>query len=67
MVRYEGGSIEVEVTDDGCGTTLGKPAGYGLAGMRERVELHGGTLEAGAAGAGGFRVRARLPVAGSVR
>ena len=67
VVRYEGGSIEVEVTDDGCGTTLGKPAGYGLAGMRERVELHGGTLEAGAAGAGGFRVRARLPVAGSVR
>jgi signal transduction histidine kinase len=29
--------------------------------MRERVELHGGTLEAGARTEGGFRVKARLP------
>jgi len=64
VVRYGGGSVEVEVTDDGRGATNAEPAGYGLAGMRERVELHGGTLEAGGAVAGGFRVRARLPLAG---
>jgi signal transduction histidine kinase len=67
VVRYERGSVEVEVTDDGRGTTNAKPAGYGLAGMRERVELHGGTLEAGGGAAGGFRVRARLPLAIGMR
>ena len=36
-------------------------AGLGLVGLRERVELAGGVLEAGAQPDGGFRVRARLP------
>jgi signal transduction histidine kinase len=35
--------------------------GYGLAGLRERVRLAGGTLRAGATSAGGFEVEARLP------
>jgi signal transduction histidine kinase len=33
--------------------------------MRERVELHGGTLEAGAGSRGGFVVRATLPLEAS--
>ncbi|MEU9030412.1 sensor histidine kinase [Streptomyces sp. NPDC048383] len=37
--------------------------GYGLIGMRERVALQGGTLEAAPMDGGGFRVAARLPVA----
>ncbi|AXB43126.1 sensor histidine kinase [Amycolatopsis albispora] len=37
--------------------------GHGLLGMRERVAVLGGTLEAGATGDGGFRVAAWLPVA----
>ncbi|MFG3260506.1 sensor histidine kinase [Streptomyces sp. NPDC048172] len=36
--------------------------GYGLLGMRERMAVHGGTLEAGAVEDGGFRVAASVPL-----
>ncbi|WP_249998480.1 histidine kinase [Actinoplanes sp. M2I2] len=38
--------------------------GHGLAGMRERVRLAGGSLEAGPRDEGGYRVTARLPIGG---
>jgi signal transduction histidine kinase len=60
-VRCAGRAIDVEVLDDGRGSAAGREgAGRGLVGMRERVGLHGGTLEAGARPGGGFRVHARL-------
>jgi signal transduction histidine kinase len=62
VVRYGDWAVEVEVSDDGSQSVNGKAPGYGLAGMRERVELHGGTLEAGKRSEGGFRVKARLPL-----
>ena len=62
VVRYGVRAVEVEVTDDGRGALAGNGAGYGLAGMRERVALHGGTLEAGTGSHGGFVVKARLPL-----
>ncbi|WP_425546090.1 sensor histidine kinase [Agromyces humatus] len=53
----------VTVTDDGTGTpaavTVG--SGRGLIGMTERAAVFGGTVEAGPADAGGWRVRAVLP------
>lgn len=61
-VRYCDRDVEVEVSDDGRGPLNGNQVGYGLAGMRERVELHGGTLEAGKNNGGGFIVKARLPL-----
>jgi signal transduction histidine kinase len=62
VVRYGGRAVEVQVTDDGCAAHNGDGPGYGLAGMRERVELHGGTFEAGRREEGGFIVKATLPV-----
>ena len=58
-VGFDGGDVVVEVADDGIG---GAPlAGNGIDGMRERAAGVGGTLTAGPAPGGGFRVAARLP------
>ena len=54
-------ALSVEVTDDGRGPNGKRPAGYGLVGMRERVAVYGGSLDAGPVAGGGFRVAARLP------
>ncbi|GIJ47859.1 two-component sensor histidine kinase [Virgisporangium aliadipatigenens] len=40
-------------------------ARHGLAGMRERARLAGGTLTAGTRAEGGYRVAARLPIGGT--
>ena len=61
-VRYSGSEIAVEVVDDGRGADANTSGGHGLIGMRERVAVHGGELEAGPRPAGGFRVAARFPL-----
>jgi signal transduction histidine kinase len=45
----------------GTTTVNGGGPGHGLAGMRERVTLLGGTFSAGPAAGGGFEVAAELP------
>jgi signal transduction histidine kinase len=57
-------SLELEISDDGRRGS-GRPrrgGGHGIPGMRERVALHSGTLEARARPSGGFTVRASLPI-----
>ena len=62
-LRYCGGTIEVDVVDQGHqAPTSNDGSGRGLVGMRERVALYGGPLEAGEQEGGGFRVWARLPI-----
>lgn len=63
----DGGTVAIEVLDDGKGTlgtgTSGfgpQGSGQGLAGMRERAGIFGGSVEAGHAASGGWRVRAVL-------
>ena len=50
------------MSDDGRGGGDGGGSGHGLVGMRERVSVYGGELEAGPQAGGGFRLRATLPV-----
>ncbi|MFW3172981.1 sensor histidine kinase [Geodermatophilus sp. CPCC 206100] len=61
-VRHGEHDVTVTVTDDGRGST-GTAGGHGLLGMRERVALLGGRLDAGNGPDGGFGVNAVLPVA----
>jgi signal transduction histidine kinase len=65
-LAFDTNGVEVEVTDDGPGQTSGVAGGSrkGLIGMRERVELFGGSFAAGPMQGGGFRVFAWLPRAG---
>ncbi|TCK22713.1 sensor histidine kinase [Pseudonocardia endophytica] len=68
-VRLAGGdaAVEIEVVN-GPGNGPGRPGGgTGVAGMRERAELHGGHLEAGPSSDRGFAVRAVLPLDGEPR
>ena len=63
-VRYGERELELEISDDGRGDSGGS-GGHGLTGMRERVRLYGGELQSGRGAAGGFVVRARLPLEAS--
>jgi signal transduction histidine kinase len=62
VIRYRERALELDVVDDGHSRPVDvNGAGHGLIGMRERVALYGGTLEAGTRDGGGYAVRARLP------
>jgi signal transduction histidine kinase len=63
-VRHVGNDLQVEVVDDGRGAAPPGEAGRGLAGMRERVAIYGGTLSTSSPPDGGYRVDARIPLKG---
>ncbi|MEU5694157.1 histidine kinase [Actinosynnema sp. NPDC020468] len=61
LVTAADGVVDVVVRNGAGGPSLGGGGGHGLAGMRERVAVHGGSVEAGARD-GGFEVRAWIPL-----
>ncbi|HLH59820.1 MAG TPA: ATP-binding protein, partial [Streptosporangiaceae bacterium] len=66
LLRYCEDGLMLRIADDGRGAAAPpEPGGHGLAGMRERVELYGGTVRSGPQPGGGFRVTATLPFTGS--
>src|SRR5690606_7175778 len=64
-IVYRDNAVEVRVADDGSGTPSPVTGGHGLAGMRERAAIYGGSIEAGRGPAGGYVVHAVLPVPGA--
>ena len=68
-LAYEPDRLRIEVSDDGGpsgavgdATRMASGPAYGLIGMRERVQLYHGRMQAGPMPGGGFRVEAILPV-----
>jgi signal transduction histidine kinase len=64
-VEYGPAAVDLRVVDDGRGGPALRQ-GHGLVGMRERAAAYGGTVEAGPFPAGGWVVRAVLPLEASV-
>jgi signal transduction histidine kinase len=66
-LRRTEAEVRIEVVDDGGGARAAprEGGGHGLVGMRERVALYGGSLEAGPLPGRGFKVVARFPAAGA--
>lgn len=60
-----GGAVEIEVVDDGSGFDLSRGPGRGLLGMRERVEMLGGSIDLLTAPGDGTTVRTSLPLRSS--
>jgi signal transduction histidine kinase len=65
-VIYLPDRLELTVCDSGASMAAAVAEGRGIAGMRERAVSLGGTLDAGPDADGGFAVRARLPLSGTL-
>jgi signal transduction histidine kinase len=64
-LTLNGPTLCLTVRDDGAGSAApGRPAGSGLANMRQRAEAVGGTVAYDTAPGQGFAVRVALPLAG---
>jgi len=63
-LAYEQEQMALTISDNGTGQRRHETDGFGLLGLRERVALLGGSLEAGDRPEGGFRLRVQVPMEG---
>jgi signal transduction histidine kinase len=63
-VHYGSDELQIEIRDDGRGTSTTDGLGHGLVGMRERVKIYGGEMSTETATGGGFILNTRLPLSG---
>jgi signal transduction histidine kinase len=63
-IGYDPGALRVEVADTGgtSAASAGSGSGRGLIGLRERLAVYGGALDAGGSATGGYRVSATIPL-----
>jgi signal transduction histidine kinase len=63
-LAFSSDCLDIDVTDTGGGNGRAdmSSSGHGLIGMRERLHVYGGRLEAGPLHAGGYRVHATIPL-----
>jgi len=64
VLRQSLSTVALTIRDNGCGmpaSAAGNPAAIGIAGMRERAELLGGTFELSSAAGSGTTIVVRLP------
>ncbi len=67
VLAHHDGQVELVVQDDGVGPEQAGTdgdGGFGLLGLRERVELLGGRLGFGSGPSGGGRLAVTLPAGG---
>jgi signal transduction histidine kinase len=61
-LRYGPDEVQLEVRDNGVGSSTSDGLGHGLVGIRERVKIYGGEMAAGTENGGGFVLSTRLPL-----
>jgi signal transduction histidine kinase len=63
--RFDDDELFLTVADDGCGMESNiRTSRFGLSGMRERVEMAGGTFKLDSVPGAGLRFEVHLPVVG---
>jgi signal transduction histidine kinase len=61
-VCYRPDELQLDIRDDGRGSSTSNGRGHGLLGVRERVKIYGGNMTAGTAPQGGFVLSTHLPL-----
>jgi signal transduction histidine kinase len=61
-LSYGPRALQLEIRDDGVGSSTSDGLGHGLVGIRERVKIYGGEMSTETANGGGFILSTRLPL-----
>ena len=62
VIRFSADAVDIDVVDEGTTVAPSDGIGRGLTGMRERVAVFGGSIDAGRRAEGGYAVHAHLPI-----